>query len=117
MIREFAKLFELTVREIRAAAIRIERQSWAVMRARMHARRYCKRYRRWRRRLRKSFNPTPKPSGPVCDWEPRSFGPRLYWVCRFCDTTALRPTTVHEQQIAGHTCPARKGYANAANGN
>lgn len=115
MIREFAKLFELTVRELGAAAVRIERQSWLVMRARMRVRRYFKRYRRWRRRLRSIRNATAKTSGPFCDWEPRSFGPRLYWVCRYCHQTALRPTTNHEQRQAGQSCHVRERCADVAN--
>lgn len=105
MVDEFSKLFELTVRELRLAAVRIERQSWLVLKTRMRVRRVCKRYRRWRRRLRRAWSSGPNSSGPTCDWEPRGFRNRLYWVCPRCEQTALRPTTRREQLDAGKFCP------------
>lgn len=115
MVDEFSKLFELTVRELRLAAVRIERQSWLILRARIRVRRYCKKYRRWRRRLRKSRKPNEHRPGPACDWEPREFRGRLYWVCPACEQTALRPMTAYEQRRAGHVCRKPKGVASAAN--
>jgi len=113
MIREFANLFETTVRELRLAARRIERQSGVVLRARMRIRRWRRRLRKCRRRLR-FWAPPPEPPdpGPACDWRAREsrYG-RLYWECRRCGRPTLHPTTKAAQARAGERCAARNEAA------
>lgn len=117
MIDEFAKLFELTIRELRYAAVRIERQSWLVLKTRLRIRRACKRLRKLRRRVGKIRSRSPDSSGPPCDYEPRTFGKRLYWVCSRCEQTALRPVSARKQRELGVSCPGRERCDDAAYGN
>lgn len=104
MIREFARLYELTVRELLAAGRRIEQQSGLVLRARLRLRKWCKRWRRMRRKHRKPSDDTP--TGRYCEWiaSESKYG-RLYWQCKYCGRTALRPSTRHEQKHWGQSCP------------
>lgn len=115
MIDEFAKLFELTLRELRVAAVRIERQSWLVLKTRLRIRRYCRRLRRLRRRVVNIRSSTSDLSRPTCDYEPREFRGRLYWVCSRCEQTALKPTSRREQLLAGHVCRGNQRVANGHN--
>jgi hypothetical protein len=108
MIREFAKLFELTVRELRRAAVRIERQSGLVLRTRLRLRRCRKRWRKMRRRWRQTSR-APEAGPPDAryhEWIVREskYG-RLYWVCQWCDCRTLRPSTQHEQRVLKQLCP------------
>ena len=113
MIREFANLFEVTVRELRLAGRRIGRQSNLVLAARLRLRRWYRRLRQCRRRLRRQSNrrPAGKQEGQFCDWQVHEskYG-RLYWSCRYCECKTLRPTTKREQARAGARCGrAREG--------
>lgn len=103
MIREFANLFETTVRELALAARRIERQSGLVLRARMRLRKWHRKVRKLRRRL--SRQPMPTETESFCDWRAREakYG-RLFWECRRCGRTTLHPTGAAAQARAGEYC-------------
>lgn len=113
MIREFANLFEITVRELRLAGRRIGRQSNLVLAAKLHLRRWYRQLRQCRRRSRVNRQPA-ETNGPYCDWQAHTakYG-RLFWSCRYCKRTTLRPTTEYEQARAGARC----GRARAREGN
>lgn len=117
MIDEFANLFGLTVRELRLAGRRIERQSGIILSARMKLRKLARRIRKCRRRILGQKPPPQDPeAGPFCDWQAhKSKRGRLYWQCKYCETKTLHPTTQTQQARAGARC-AREGDE-AVNGN
>lgn len=116
MIDEFANLFQLTVRELRLAARRIERQSGIVLRCRLRLRKLRRRLRRCRRRLMRQREPKAEtPPGQYCDWRAREsrYG-RLYWECRQCGRKTLHPTSAAAQGRAGERCQSTETEVNHA---
>lgn len=116
MIDEFANLFQLTVRELRLAARRIERQSGIVLRCRLRLRKLRRRLRRCRRRLMRQREPKAEtPPGQYCDWVAREsrYG-RLFWICKYCGQKTLHPTSERQQARVGASCPREDIEANHA---
>lgn len=116
MIDEFANLFQLTIRELRLAGRRIERQSGIVLRCRLRLRKLRRRLRRCRRRLMRQREPKAEtPPGQYCDWVAREakYG-RLYWQCKHCPNKTLHPTTAQQQARAGARCARDETEANHA---
>ena len=99
----FTRLVKLTLRELREAAKRVERQSGLVLRARLRARRWHRKWRNLRRRWRHKPQP---PSVGYCEWRAKGskYG-ALHWECRWCGVMTLRPNTVDEQRRLGRQCP------------
>jgi len=103
MNRDIEHLVRLVISEMRDAAARVERQSGMLLRARLRARFWRRKWRNVRRRWKQRARP---PSVGLCEWRSKEskYGV-LYWECRWCGVTTLRPTTISEQRRLGRQCP------------
>jgi hypothetical protein len=102
MIREFANLFELTVRELRLAGERIRCQSPLACRIALRTNRIR---RIWRRAKRRRRSISPSSALGYHDWRSVRLPNRSCFECQYCGLKSLHPTSVSAQRRFGIRCP------------